>query len=467
MRRLWQWATGNREKLLAERKAELHAQEQRFEAELLVLSETQHIELRPLRSRIAELKRQHEAVQQVPKPKHDPSQFVKKADPDFAFNKSQIEKSPDYVLRLISDKQESFTRYDIVGKLSEYVTDSDKLRSAIDQVLQSSELIPIADGAESNLSFTTRTYQKQHSQMIQMASFLATNKGYGVDQKHFNSAIAKQNKSLQKSIGANLSQEQCAAIEHVLNRRQLSCVVGLAGAGKSTMLSAAKDVWERQGYRVIGGALAGKAADGLQSSSGIPSRTLHSWELGWKHGRNQLQAGDVLVIDEAGMVGTAQLSRIIKHVQDQKAKLVLVGDPDQLQPIQAGTPFRDITQQNGFAELSEIHRQKLDWQKSASLDLARGNTQKAVEKYNDHGMVEHSNSEHDAIAALVEDYMVDWELHGKDKSRLALTLRRADVFAINKAIRASRKSAGELANSQTFETDHGKRDFAAGDVLAP
>jgi len=130
------------------------------------------------------------------------------------------------------------------------------------------------------------------------------------------------------------------------------------------------------------------------------------WELGWKHEHNQLQAGDIFVIDEAGMVGTAQLSRIIKHVQDHKAKLVLVGDPEQLQPIQAGTPFKDIAKQNGFAELSEIHRQKLDWQKATSLDLARGNIEKAIEKYNDHGMVEYSNSEHDVIAALVEDYMV-------------------------------------------------------------
>jgi len=165
------------------------------------------------------------------------------------------------------------------------------------------------------------------------------------------------------------------------------------------------------------------------------------------------------------MVGTAQLSRIMKHVHEQKAKVVMVGDPDQLQPIQAGTPFRDIVEQSGYAELSEIRRQRADWQKAATLDLARGNTQKAIQAYDDHGMLERAESEHDAIAALVEDYMVDWELHGTSKSRIALAHKRADVFAINKAIRVARKSSGELQDEKTFETDHGKRELAIGDRI--
>lgn len=465
LRRLWHWATDNREKLLAERNTNLQTQEQGFEAELLNLSQSQRIELRTLRSQIAELKRQRDAIEPLSKPKPDLSQFVAKADPDFTFNKSLIAKSPDYVLHLISDKQESFTHNDIVRKLSDYITDPAELKATINQVLQSSELISLIRADGTNPRFMTRTYQKQHTQMMQAASFLSNSKAYGVEYRYSQSAISKQNTTLQKSVGASLSQEQSKAIEHVLNRRQLSCVIGLAGAGKSTMLSAAKDAWERQGYRVLGGALAGKAADGLQSSSGIPSRTLHSWEHGWKQGRDLLQAGDVFAIDEAGMVGTAQLARIIKHVQDQRAKLVLVGDPDQLQPIQAGTPFRNIAKQSGFAELSEIRRQKVDWQKAASLDLARGNTQRAIQAYEEHGMVEHAQSEHDAIAALVEDYMVDWELHGKDKSRIALAHKRADVFGINKAIRAARKSSGELTNGQTFKTDQGSRELAVGDQI--
>ncbi len=467
LRRLWQWAVGNRENLLAKRQAELDKQEAGFADQRLAQSEDQRRELRGLRADIADLKRQRDAIKPLPKQKLEASQFVRKTDPDFLFHKSQIEKSPEYVLRLVGDKQDEFSRNDIVSKLSEFLSDPSKLRLAIDQVMQSSELVALETdlGGSTNPRFTTRTYQHQHNQMMQTASFLAGSKAYGVSRRHLRTAINRQNKRLQKQAGANLSGEQCKAIEHVLNRRQLASVIGLAGAGKSTMLNAAREAWERQGYSVIGGALSGKAADGLQNASSIPSRTLHSWEHGWKHGRNILKPGDVFVIDEAGMVGTAQLARIMKHIHESRAKLVLVGDPDQLQPIQAGTPFRDITNQSGFAELSEIRRQKQDWQKAASLDLARGDTQKAIQTYEAHGMVERAHSEHDAIAALVEDYMVDRELHGDTKSRIALAYRRQDVFEINKAIRIARKSAHELVDEITIDTDHGKREFAAGDRI--
>ena len=465
LRRLWQWAVGRRAELLETRQLELQEQEKGFEAELLSLSENQRLELRRLRVQISQAKRQRNQIEALPNNKPDLSDFKHQSDPDFLFHKTQIKKSPDYVLQLISDKQAMFTRNDIVRKLSNYISDTAALQVSINQVLLSSELISLKDNQTSADKFTTRSYQIQHAQMLQMASFLSENRAYGVDQKYLKSAVASQNKMLQKSVGASLSQEQCRGIKHVLNRRQLACVIGFAGAGKSTMLSAARDAWEQQGYRVLGGALAGKAADGLQQASNIPSRTLHSWEHGWKLGRNKLQAGDVFVIDEAGMVGTSQLARIVKHVKEQKAKLVLVGDPDQLQPIQAGTPFRDITNQCGYVELSEIRRQKVEWQKAASLNLARGNTEIAIQAYDKHGMVQYAQTEHDAIAALVEDYMVDCELHGDSKTRLALAHRRQDVFAINKAIRAARKSAKELENEQVFETDHGKRAFAVGDRI--
>ncbi|MFX7071631.1 AAA family ATPase, partial [Acinetobacter baumannii] len=80
-------------------------------------------------------------------------------------------------------------------------------------------------------------------------------------------------------------------------------VVGYAGTGKSAMLSVAREAWEAAGYEVRGVTLSGIAAENLESGSGIASRTIASMEHGWGQGRDQLTARDVLVIDEAGMVG--------------------------------------------------------------------------------------------------------------------------------------------------------------------
>ena len=107
----------------------------------------------------------------------------------------------------------------------------------------------------------------------------------------------------------------------------------------------------------------------------------------------------MLVVDEAGMIGTRQLARITLKIGKVGAKLVLIGDPDQLQPIEAGTPFRDLIATHGAARLAEIHRQKEDWQRTASRDLAAGDIYKAVAAYANKGAVTQGT---DAFDTLVE-----------------------------------------------------------------
>ncbi len=98
-------------------------------------------------------------------------------------------------------------------------------------------------------------------------------------------------------------------------------------------------------------------AENLTDSSGIPARTLASYEMAWKRERDQLTANDVLVIDEAGMVDTRQLARVLEAAANAHAKVVLVGDPEQLQSIEAGAAFRGILAEVGAAELNEVSRQ--------------------------------------------------------------------------------------------------------------
>src|SRR3546814_10286856 len=105
--------------------------------------------------------------------------------------------------------------------------------------------------------------------------------------------------------------EQQAALGHVAERGDLALVLGYAGTGKSAMLGIARDGWEQAGYRVQGLALSGIAAENLESGSGIASRTIASLEHQWGQGRELLSENDVLVIDEAGMIGSRQMEREI------------------------------------------------------------------------------------------------------------------------------------------------------------
>ncbi|NTA40575.1 Ti-type conjugative transfer relaxase TraA, partial [Agrobacterium salinitolerans] len=321
----------------------------------------------------------------------------------------------------------------------------------------------------------------------QSANRLHQAQSHGVDPRHVERAMERQDRSLRNSTGGmvaasdpsvGLSDEQRHAIKHVTGPEGIAAVVGFAGAGKSTMLAAARAAWEAQGYQVHGAALAGKAAEGLEESSGIQSRTLASWSYSWDHGRDLIGGRDVFVIDEAGMVGSRQLARFIGEAEERGAKIVLVGDHEQLQAIGAGAPFRAIAEQIGHVELSGIRRQRHDWQREASVAFATHKTAEGLAAYRDHGGIHFAESRDEAMARIVRDYVADSE-DRPDGSRVAMAHRRADVRALNAAIRSELQNRQRLGSPQelsagadrgdgeelTFQTDNGKRAFAPGDRI--
>ncbi|MEP2890929.1 AAA family ATPase [Tateyamaria sp.] len=397
----------------------------------------------------------------------DPRQALRLPKEKSPFSTAQIQCNPRLILNVIAEKEATFGSADIKRGLAKHIDDPNDLRLAIDAVLASPELVCV-DQNDCDI-FTTQNYCDQSAKLDQVAHQMAMRTGYRVGNDAAQTAIEHQNAKMKRRFGGELSAEQVGAIHHVLNDQQLAQVVGLAGAGKSTMLATAYEAWSRQNVKVHGAALSGKAAEGLQTSSGIGSRTLASLELSWANGNQPIKAGEVLVIDEAGMIGTRQMQRIMTQMHAIGAKLVLVGDPDQLQPIEAGTPFRKLVDGHGAARLTEIHRQKEHWQKQASRDLAEGRIAEAIQAYDAYGTVRKSTHLDDALAALVEDYMVDVSKNGGEPSRLAFAHRRKDVHALNQAIRTvlrrGRDQAAPSAQETMYLTDMGYRAFAKGERI--
>lgn len=407
-------------------------------------------------------------------------------------NAELIREKPEQVLTLITGEKSVFDRRDIARTLHRYINDDvEEFRNAFTKVMASPALVELqaecADVATGEIElarYSTREMVEIESGMIESAQRMhgAHSHGlgdrHGVDRRHVERAIERQDTAIQRSAGdasARLSDEQRRAIEHITGPERIAAVVGYAGAGKSTMLAAAREAWEAEGYTVHGAALSGKAAEGLEESSGIQSRTLASWSRGWDNDRRQLNRGDVFVIDEAGMVGSRQLARFVGEAEARGAKIVLVGDHEQLQAIGAGAPFRAITEEIGHAELSEIRRQRVDWQREASVDFATHRTAEGLAAYRDRGNISFTEAAEDARGQIVRDYLVDRD-ERPDGTRVAMAHRRADVRAINDAIRTELKarshglSEGELARGGlgeglTFQTNDGKREFAPGDRI--
>ena len=395
-------------------------------------------------------------------------------------NAELIREKPEQVLTLITGEKSVFDRHDVARALHRYINDDpQEFQSAFAKVMASPALVELqperADPATGEIElarYSTREMVEIESGMIESAQRMHGAHGHGVDRRHVERAIDRQDAAIQRSAGdasARLSDEQRRAIEHITGPERIAAVVGYAGAGKSTMLAAAREAWEAEGYQVHGAALSGKAAEGLEESSGIQSRTLASWSRGWENDRGTLGRGDVFVIDEAGMVGSRQLARFVGEAEARGAKIVLVGDHAQLQAIGAGAPFRAITEEIGHAELSEIRRQRVDWQREASVDFATHRTAEGLAAYRDRGNISFAETGEDARGQIVRDYLADRD-ERPDGTRVAMAHRRADVRAINDAIRAELQDRGELAQGEdagalTFQTNDGKREFAPGDRI--
>lgn len=423
-------------------------------------------------------------------------------------NAELIRDKPEEVLSIITGEKSVFDRHDVARALHRYIDDVRGFQNAFAAVMASSALVelqPERDDALARYS-TFEMIEVEHA-MAASASRMGAARGHGVDRDNVDRALNLQDGAIRTRTAASitaevepgkdapgalerseriqigqaraaqkagLSDEQRLAIAHITGPEQIAAVIGFAGAGKSTMLAAARDAWERQGYRVHGAALAGKAAAGLEESSGIASRTLASLEYGWQAGRGHLGRGDVLVIDEAGMVGSRQLARFVMEAEARGAKLVLVGDHEQLQAIGAGSPFRAIAERVGAVELSQIRRQREGWQREASVAFATHRTDEGLASYEQRGRVSFAETRDQAKSDLVRDYLSDLQEQPAG-SRIALAHRRVDVRAINAGIRASLQDSGRLARGEeqqgtlgrerVYQTNDGKRSFAPGDRI--
>jgi Ti-type conjugative transfer relaxase TraA len=381
-------------------------------------------------------------------------------------NAELVRAHPEQVLTLITGEKSVFDWRDVARTLHRYIDQADEFQVAYARVMASPALVTMRTEQKSvqglviePARYSTREMVAVEREMAASADQMAAAGGFGVAARHVAAAVATQERG-----GLVLADEQRAAIAHVSGPERIATVVGLAGAGKSTMLAAARTAWEAEGYRVQGAALAGKAAEGLEESSGIPSRTLASWSQGWSRGFDSLGPRDVFVIDEAGMVGSQQLSRFITAADKAGAKIVLVGDPEQLQPIGAGAAFRAVAERVGFVELEGIRRQRESWQRTASVDFGRNRTAEGLAAYAERGAIHFAPTGEQARDAVVRDVIADMAAR-PDGSRLVLTHRRVEVQALNEAIRASRLANGELDGARTYRTTEGERAFAPGDRL--
>ncbi len=252
-----------------------------------------------------------------------------------------------------------------------------------------------------------------------------------------------------------LSEEQRKAALHVIRSRdRITGVVGKAGTGKTHMMKATIATIESKkhgrGRKVFVFAPSSQASRGVLKKEGFENAD--TLEMLLKNEKLQEQTkGQVLWIDEAGLVSSRMMNRLFDVAQKGNSRIILSGDYTQHSSVEAGDAFRLLQSEGGvrFAELRTIRRQKDAGYRKAVEDISQGTGQAAQRGFDALDkmgcVVEATGPERHKM--LVADYLKAME---DGKSALIVAPIRAEGQRVTEALRSALKERGALGEERTF-----------------
>jgi conjugative relaxase-like TrwC/TraI family protein len=354
---------------------------------------------------------------------------------------------------LLTERASTLTRAQIIRAVATAMDRQPaQLRQAVERLLARPEVVPLLAGPGMGGRAERRRYSTR--------GLLA------LEHRLLESAVRRQAEGCERVSPSQLAtviaghpdlgNDQRVVLRQLLCRGNgIEVVVGPAGTGKTSLLAAGRDAWERAGYRVHGAALAALAAAQLQAGSGITATTVHQLldELSRAESHG-LTNKDIVVVDEAAMVGSRTLALLAQLAEQAGAKLVLAGDHHQLPEIDAGGGFRMLAEALDASHLNENRRQVARWERAALAELRAGSVPAALASYAEHGRIWHADPTDIAREAIIERW---WQLRNDGVGRSDLLLIAATKHAVRLLGQAAQdrlRNAGQLGR-RVAETEHG------------
>lgn len=385
--------------------------------------------------------------------------------------------SSDRILEAVTEKRATFTRAELTRLLRGAVEERQDAADMATELLAHPDVIGLRETADGKVTrYTTRTVLAEERAILADARTLAEQGGRGLSERQRHAALMRHK---------HLDEEQRAAFEQTTAGRGLSIIAGEAGTGKSTTLAAIRDGYESAGYRVIGLAwtnsvIQDMAADGFRETSTIAaalgrierSQAANDWHMNRKGQASRKvrtfpdgwNSKTVLVVDEAAMLSSRHLGRVLDAAKQSGARVILTGDDKQLASIERGGMFGALVAEHGAAELHTVYRVQDQAQARAYNHMHGGRFREALDIFDAAKAINWTETQDEARTALVAQWAKDTK-EAPGKSRFVFAYSNKDVDALNADLRAIRRERGELGEDHNLKTAYGPANFAAGDRI--
>jgi conjugative relaxase-like TrwC/TraI family protein len=353
---------------------------------------------------------------------------------------------------IVSERELYATAYE----LSAGACHPSEAQALVKDLAREGELIQLQGGR-----WTTRELREREQQTIATVRDRASEQAAPVREQ----SLRQAERELAREIGGPLSQEQHEAVRSITGTGGITTLIGQAGTGKGVVLSAATNAWQKDGYKVIGTAIAGATAERLGaeaktekslSTDALLSRTTT--------GTIGLDRNTVVVMDEAGMADTKRLAQLVEQTAEKESKLVLVGDSAQLSPIGAGGLFDHVGDCAPSAGLTEVHRAENQWEREAWAQVREGNATKALAAYQAHERLHIADTRAQAAEKMVADWNEQRLQNPEGRTVMLTDSSNEELDRLNTQAQEYRDLQGELGNDRAQLPD-GPYSLAAGDQV--
>lgn len=371
-----------------------------------------------------------------------------------ARSQARIEADPAVVLHELVHHRSTFTKRDVARVLNRYVDDERVFLNLKARVLGHEEAVLLGRDARGEDRYSTRAQLQVERDILSMGDQLSAQRHRRIDGDYASAVLGK----------SGLSDEQRAAVLHLVSDGSLLLASGIAGAGKTAMLRSAVDLWREVGLTPRGVALAATAASVLEVGTAMPSGTVARLLGRLDRGEETLSAQDVIVLDEAGMLHSRHMRRLMAHVAQAGAKLVMIGDSEQIQAVEAGAPFRALEGRLGGARLEETRRQQDGGDRQATVLFATGRTEDGLAHYEASQALRGMENRDRLLRAAADGYLSDRSILGAEGVML-LAHRRDDVAQLNAMLREELMRQGAVDEGRVYALSRGERALGRGDRI--